>query len=232
MTPAVAYLRLSKDEDGALGPDAQRASILAYAKSKGLEVTSWHQDIGVSGTTPVPDRPGLMGALSALKAEGKGTVLVVAKRDRLARSVLVAATAEGLVRRLGCSVVSADGAGAGDGPEAQLMRTILDAFSEFERALIVARTRAALAVRRAAGLRVTRHPRFGFQHVDGRLVPDPREQVTLAAIHALRDAGMGPVAIARRLAAEGHVGRTGRPLARVTVSRALLASPAKAPQAV
>ena len=66
MTRAIGYLRVSTEEQ-ALGPEAQRASILAYAKARGLEVGSWHADLGVSGTTPIPDRPGLLAALDALK---------------------------------------------------------------------------------------------------------------------------------------------------------------------
>lgn len=38
---------------------------------------------------------------------------------------------------------TADGAGNGEGPEAALMRTLLDTFAAYERALIRARTRAA-----------------------------------------------------------------------------------------
>jgi len=44
---AVAYLRVST-EDQALGPEAQRASIEAWAARQGIEVATWHTDQGIS----------------------------------------------------------------------------------------------------------------------------------------------------------------------------------------
>ncbi len=60
-------------------------------------------------------RPALVAALAELRAEGAG-VLVVAKRDRLARDVYIAAGIERHVARLGARVWSADGVGNGDAP--------------------------------------------------------------------------------------------------------------------
>ncbi len=42
---AVAYLRVSTDEQR-LGPEAQRASIEAWAKREGVAVVAWHADAG------------------------------------------------------------------------------------------------------------------------------------------------------------------------------------------
>jgi len=66
----------------------------------------------------------------ALTAQGAG-VLLVAKRDRLARDVIVSAVVERLVERQGARVMAADGTGNGDSPEAELMRRIADAFSVY-----------------------------------------------------------------------------------------------------
>jgi len=68
----------------------------------------------------------VLAALAALK-EHNASVLLVAKRDRLARDVLVAAMVERLAERTGARVVAADGTAEGDGPEAVLMRRIVDA---------------------------------------------------------------------------------------------------------
>lgn len=73
-------------------------------------------------------------------------MLVAAKRDRLARDVLTAALVERLCELKGGRIQTADGTGNVDGPEAALIRTLLDAFAAYERALIRARTKAALAV--------------------------------------------------------------------------------------
>src|SRR5580692_10680983 len=89
---AVAYIRVSKD-DQKLGPEAQRASIEAWASREGVQVAAWHGDQGVCSVTPVEGRPALLAALAALREHGAG-VLVVAKRDRIARDVVIGATVE------------------------------------------------------------------------------------------------------------------------------------------
>ena len=117
---AVAYLRCSTDRQD-LSPDAQRAAIDRWAAGVGVTVVAWHEDLGVSGGTALEDRPGLLAALDSLATHAAG-VLVVAKRDRLARDVLTAALVERLCERKGARIQTADGTGNGDGPEAALMR--------------------------------------------------------------------------------------------------------------
>lgn len=218
---AVAYVRVST-EDQRLGPDAQRAAIAAWAAREGVTVAAWHVDQGVSGSTPVGDRPGLTAALSSLAQLGAG-VLVVAKRDRLARDAMVAAMADRLAVTLGARVISADGAGNGDAPAERFMRTVVDAASEYERALIAARTKAGLAVKRARGERVSRHAPYGHRFDGDRVVPDAAEQAILSRARELRAAGHSLRAVAEELEVLGHVNRAGKPFA-VSNLHAMLAS--------
>ena len=82
-------------------------------------------------------------------------MLLVAKRDRLGRDVIAVAMIERLIAKRGARVVSAAGEGTdSDDPSALLMRRLIDSFAEYERALIAARTRAALAAKRRRGERV------------------------------------------------------------------------------
>lgn len=184
---AIGYIRVSTEEQ-ALGPEAQAAQLAAWADSKKITIVETFRDIGVSGATALDRRPGLLAALDSLK-EHKAGSLVAAKRDRFARDVLVAAQIERLTAREGGQVVSADGAGAGDGPEAALMRRIVDAFAEYERALIRARTSAALRAKLARGEAAGGHAPYGWQIVSGRLVGAPEEQAGLALIQTLRSRG-------------------------------------------
>lgn len=185
MKPAVAYLRTSTDEQ-ALGLAAQRAAIEAWALREGATVASWFTDEGVSGGTPLEKCPGLSAALDALKP---GMVLVVAKRDRLARDVLKSALVEYEAKRARATIVSTDGAGNGDGPEAALMRSMLAAFAAFERQLIGRRTKAALAVRKSKGLRISRFAPWGYRFEGDRVVPDEAKQALLARAKSMRSAG-------------------------------------------
>ena len=64
-------------------------------------------------------------------------MLIVAKRDRLGRDVLNVAMIQRLIERKGARVVSTTGEGSDDdGPTSQLLRTIVDASGQYERALI------------------------------------------------------------------------------------------------
>jgi site-specific DNA recombinase len=218
---AVAYIRVSKDEQK-LGPEAQRASIEAWAAREGVQVASWHVDQGVCSVTPIDGRPALCGALAALHEHGAG-VLVLAKRDRIARDPMLTRAVEGEAARMGAMVVSAAGeASGGTAPADVMMRGVVDLFAEYERGLIRARTKAALAVIRARGQKTGGGVPYGYAVAAGRtLVAVESEQVVIARARALRDQGMALGKIGAQLAAEGIVSRTGRRFAPVQIQRML-----------
>jgi DNA invertase Pin-like site-specific DNA recombinase len=204
----IGYIRVSTDEQ-TLGPQVQRTALARWCQQHGAELVDVHADQGISGGADVEARPGLMAAIATLKTHGAG-VLLVAKRDRLARDNYVNAMIHRLVERSGATVRSADGSGDGDGPEAVLMRRIVEAFAEYERLLIQARTRAALAVKRARNERVGAPP-YGWRlAADGvRLEADPAEQATVARVQQYRREGLTLREIGERLASEGVAPRAG-----------------------
>jgi len=191
-------LRVST-EDQHLGPEAQRAAIETWARARGVTVCAWHCDQGVSGAAPIDRRPAMLAALSDLKTQRAG-ILVVAKRDRLARDTMIAAMAERMVAAAGACVASAAGEGDGTGPEAQLMRTLVDAFAQYERALIAARTKAALAVKKRRGERVGTLPYGKCVAADGKKLDlDPAEVRVVEIVRELRGEGLSLRAIAAHL---------------------------------
>lgn len=206
---AVGYTRVSTDEQH-LGPAAQRAQIEAWAAREGITVAAWHSDAGVSGAAEIDERPGLVAALADVVRLRAG-VLAIAKRDRLARDVAIAAAVERTVGRSGARVQTADGTGNGDTPADAFMRHMLDGVAALERAQIAARTKAALAVLRARG-DVSNHPPFGYRAEGGRLVADEAEQAVLAAVREARARGLTVRAIALELERAGIVSRRGKPL--------------------
>jgi DNA invertase Pin-like site-specific DNA recombinase len=215
---AVAYIRVSTD-DQKLGPEAQRAQIESFAAREGLTVAAWHCDQGVSGGSDLADRPALVAALADLRAFGAG-VLLAAKRDRLARDVVIAATVERAAKAYGAKVLCADGTGNGDTAADAFMRTLLDGAAQYERALCRERTRAALAAKKARGERVGTVP-YGFTAgPEGSLVPHEAEQEVIACIRELRAAGLSLRAIEAELAKRGIVSRTGQhPLALPAIAK-------------
>lgn len=220
---AIGYARVSTTEqaESGLGLDAQVQAIRAAAGRLGAELVTVCQDAGVSGAASMDKRPGLLEAVAAL---GRGDVLMVAKRDRLGRDVVGVALIERLVARKGARVLSAAGEGTEqDGPTGELMRTIVDAFGQYERALIATRTRVALRAKRARGERAGAVP-FGFRaESGGRLVEEPAEQGVISAVRQARARGLSHRDIVAELQEEGHRSRSGKPLGKTQVARILAA---------
>jgi DNA invertase Pin-like site-specific DNA recombinase len=134
---------------------------------------------------------------------------LAAKRDRIARDVVVAATVERLTQDAGARVVTADGVSIEDTPEGSLMRG-LDLFAQYERSVIRARTTAALAAKRARGERVSRRAPLGYRFDGAHLVEDTDERATLARVRQLRARGLSLERVAGILNAEGSKCRGGR----------------------
>lgn len=211
MIRAVAYLRVSTDQqaDSGLGLEAQQASITTAVGRLGLELAAVFTDAGTSGSLGIADRPVLLDAVAALR---RGDVLIVAKRDRLGRDVIGVAMIERLIVKKGARLVSAAGEGTDtDDPSAVLMRRMIDSFAEYERLLIGARTRAALAAKKRRGERISRFVPFGSRLAsDGRtLEPAPIEQDALGILRECRAAGYSLQAIADELNRLGTRTRAG-----------------------
>jgi len=208
----IGYIRVSTD-DQALSVAAQRESLAKWCNSKGCVLVSVHVDEGVSGAKAVVDREGLLSALADMKAHGAGTLLCL-RRDRLARSTFLAAGIDRLVQNGGGTVRTVDGDFEADTPESKLMRSMVDAFAEYELAMISLRTRTALRQKKLRGESSGEVP-YGFVAVPiaggkaKKLVPDAKEQACLAAIKEYTLAGMPYGLMAAKLFANGHVPRGG-----------------------
>jgi DNA invertase Pin-like site-specific DNA recombinase len=184
---AVGYLRCSTEEQSisGLGLAAQEAAIRAECDRRGFELLALHTDAGVSAKTL--ERPGLAAALDDLAA-GRGDVLMVAKLDRLTRSVHDATGLLLTSERAGWGLVALDAPVDTTTPQGAAMAQVLAVFAELERRLIGQRTRDALAVKRAQGVKLGRP----------RALPDK----VVDRIVAARDRGEGWSAIARSLDAD------------------------------
>jgi DNA invertase Pin-like site-specific DNA recombinase len=195
----IGYIRVSSEQqaESGAGMAAQRAAIEAFAKKQGITLSAIHADEAISGAAGLEDRPGLAAAIGELR---RGDVLVIPKRDRLGRDMMAVLTIERAVQKRGAVILSADGVGNGEEAADKFMKTIIDAAAAFERDLIRARTRAALAAKRKAGQRTGSIP-FGWELAeDGvNLIPVPAEQAVIEKIVACREAGMSLREIAATL---------------------------------
>ena len=217
---AVAYVRVS-DEDQKLSPEAQRKDLEACAEKNGWRIVQWCAD-AITGKTELDERPGLAEALVAIKTHKAG-VLLVLKRDRLARDAVVAGLIDREIARAGAVVYCADGMGNGDAPAEVFMRRILDAAAELERKMISLRTIRGLKVKQARG-EMTGKPHYGTRlSADGKhLEPEKIEEAMMIEAVSLYDTGLyGVKSIAAILSQAGYRNRAGKPLAGETVRRML-----------
>jgi len=187
---AVLYFRVSTDEqtESGLGMEAQRAAALAYVTRAGLSVRGLQWDEGISGATALENRPGILPALASVK---RGGVLVVTKRDRLARDMYLTLQVESELKKRGVRLVSAADEGTQSNDlGAMIQRTMFDLFAQVEREMIRERTRRALAAKKARGERVGSIP-YGFELApDGtRLEVNAHEQEIISLVHELRNTG-------------------------------------------
>lgn len=188
------YSRVSTDEqaESRNGLEAQRSAIDTEAARRGWAVEHL-ADEGVSGKYI---NASLREALQLL-ASGQGNGLIVAKLDRLARSVVHAANIINAAQAQGWSLVVLDinldlSTAAG-----RMMARTLVSFAEYERELISERTKAGLAAKMARGERIGR-PRLATAGVVRRIVLD-------------RNAGLSFGRIARALETESILSPAGRP---------------------
>lgn len=225
---AVGYRRVSTETqaESGLGLAGQQTHIEQTAGRLGLTLVAVYTDAGFSGSLGIEHRRGLADALNALQ---RGDVLLVAKRDRLARDAFLAVLVERAVAKKGCRIVSCAGEGTeSDDPAAIFTRRILDAVSELERSLIAARTRAAMREAKQRGQRVGHVP-YGWQLApDGRtLMRNDDEQGTLRLVRRLRAMGVAQFDIACELNARGLRTRRGGLFQRSFIAQLLQRHPAE-----
>lgn len=196
----IVYLRVSTDQqtESGLGLEAQQIACESHAKKLGSNIIATFKDEGLSGSLSIDKRPGIGDALNAIK---KGDLLLVAKRDRLGRDPLAIAMIEAAVARQGAKIISAAGEGTdNEDPSSILMRRVIDAFGEYERLIIKARTKAALHAKKRRNERVGHIP-FGHQLASNgvHLEPHTEEAAILKEIQRLRKRGKSIRDIAKTL---------------------------------
>jgi DNA invertase Pin-like site-specific DNA recombinase len=148
----IAYTRLSKGERGALGLEAQRTVIEAECARRG-----WQPDVRVEiqSAARAANRAVLQHALRELE---RGDAFVVAKLDRLARSVGDFCELAKRAEREGWALVVLDPALDMTTPMGMAFAQMLAVFAELERKMIGQRISAALKVKMDTGWQPHRCP--------------------------------------------------------------------------
>ena len=149
---AIGYLRVSTQEQGesGLGLTAQREQIQTEADRRGWSIV-FIEDKGFSAKSL--NRPGLESALQKLK-RGEAKTLVVAKLDRLSRSVPDFGRVLERAQKQGWSVVTLDLGLDMSTAVGEMVANVIMSIAQWERRIIGDRTREALSGARAKGVRL------------------------------------------------------------------------------
>lgn len=144
---AIGYLRTSSAANVGADKDSdkrQRAAIEAFASSAGVEIVDWFYDAAVSGADAIAARPGFAAALERVASNGVRTI-IVETANRFARDLIVQETGFRMLRDLGIELIAADSPGSfiEDTPTAALIRQVLGAVAQFEKAALVAKLKGA-----------------------------------------------------------------------------------------
>lgn len=145
LRPLISYVRVSTDRQGksGLGIAAQRRAIEVFAEANGFEIVAeFEEHESGKGSDALDRRPKLAAALTA--ARKLKCAVIVAKLDRLSRDVAFIA---GLMAQRVPFLVS----DLGEGVDPFLLH-LYAALGEKERAMISARTKAALAGKVGTGV--------------------------------------------------------------------------------
>ena len=150
----VGYVRVSTDEqaDSGLGLAAQRAAVASEAERRGWTLVEVYED-AQSGKSL--DRPGLAEALAAVE-EGRAAGILVAKLDRLSRSLRDFADLMSRARSKGWNLVALDLGVDLSTPAGEFMANVMASAAQWERRIIGQRTKDALAAKRAQGVKLGR----------------------------------------------------------------------------
>ena len=219
MKTAVAYLRVSTDEQGrsGLGLAAQRKVIDDFASAEGFELSDVITEVA-SGKLALADRAGLRKALA--KAAKQRCPVIVAKLDRLSRDVafisgLMAAGTPFIVAELGADTDP-------------FILHLFAALSEKERKLIASRTKSALADLKAQGVQLGNRTNLQEAQALGQ-ARNAEKAAAFAAgilpeIRRLQAQAMTMAQIAEELNRRGVKTALGRTWHQSTVSRLLKAA--------
>lgn len=221
---AVGYVRVSTEKQAGEGVslEAQQAKILAMAVVQGVEIGEMIVDAGESAKSL--GRPG-METLLKLVDQGKVKTVIVAKLDRLTRSVKDLAVLLDRFQKRGVALVSVAESLDTASAAGRLVLNIMVSVSQWEREAIGERTKDAMSHKKAKGERVGNLPYGKALGSDGiHLVENQAERNVLAKMRELRDSGLSLRAIAARLNEAGSKTRRGVPWRHEYVANALKAA--------
>lgn len=152
---AIGYMRTSSASNVGADKDSekrQRAAIEGYARSAGMVIVDWFYDAAIRGSDAITERPGFAAMLQRIAGNGVRTIIVESP-DRFARDLAVQLAGHDHLRKLGVTLLPASAPDffVEDTPTAILVRQVLGAIAQFDKATTIAKLKAARDRKIAAG---------------------------------------------------------------------------------
>lgn len=208
---AYAYFRTSSATNVGADKDSetrQRAAVQACAAARSYVIKGEFRDPAVSGADAIDSRPGFRDMLSRMLGNCVRTI-IVENASRFARDLIVQETGYQMLRAKGIELIASDSPDSflSDGPTATLIRQILGAVAQFDKAMLVEKLR---------GARDRKSAQLGRRIEGAQWVRDPAKnprapEAAVNAARAARAKGLSLRAISAELAAQGFLARNGKP---------------------
>ena len=198
MKTAVGYIRVSTVDQATEGVSlaAQEQRIRAWAGSSDYRLLSVFRDEGVSGKIELEKRQVNLAIENACRTS---STLVVFSLTRLGRSTVDIISIAEKLERSGADLVSLSENIDTTSAAGKMIFRMLAVLAEFERDLVSERTKAALSHIRQQGRKTGGHVPFGYDNVDGKLIPNKKESRVVDLILRLRNEGFSLRDICREL---------------------------------
>jgi DNA invertase Pin-like site-specific DNA recombinase len=225
-TQAALYLRVSTSEqaDHGVSLEAQEAKLRAYCELRGLDVAAVVIDAGVSAGKPLASREGGKRVLDLVQRKQVQAV-VAYKLDRLFRNCAdcLMTTEQWDKKSVALHLVDLGGQTLDTSSAmGRFFLTVMAGAAELERGLVIERTTAAMAHKKAIGQRVGDIP-YGYELADDgiTLLPHEGEQALIDAVREARRRGLAQRAIVAELTRQGFTTRKGTAIQLTQVQRIL-----------
>lgn len=204
---AAGYIRVSTEEQTEkFGLGFQRDEIEEYAKKNGYELFKIYEDAGYSGSDM--SRPGLLEMLEVAATDDFDTVIVF-KTDRLARDNFMAWWIEKELKKTNTSLISLTEPYRLGDPSGRLFYAMISAFADYERSMIMMRTKAGRIKKAKGGGYAGGNLTYGYDVRDGKLILNKGEAETVKRIFRDYLSGKSMKIIAEELRAESIPSKQG-----------------------
>jgi DNA invertase Pin-like site-specific DNA recombinase len=215
------YVRVSTEEqaESGLGLATQKQDIERYCKDKGLTLVRIYSDEGISGKHE--DRPALD---ELMKQAGKEFAsIVIARFDRLARSLLVQLSFERDLKNIGCSIIAITEPAFEEEAERAMYRGIMGTFAQYDHAKIVQKLKSGRAYKRNQGGYAGGEVPLGFtRSLHSKIMtPDHSKASNIRHVFDLYSQGLSLTAIALECHKNGICGGRGGKLYASTIKSIL-----------